>query len=91
MRVVRIGELVLDNHHRAIGHIPADQIQRVTAHRMLGAGELKLHPERLAEPLSVVQQPGREMLGLVPPHRARIDLIQAAQRGSSSRRPALLR
>jgi hypothetical protein len=48
MGMVGLGQLVLDDDHCPICHVPADQIKGVSADRMLGAGKFEFNADRLA-------------------------------------------
>jgi len=69
--MVRLLQLVLDNHHPPGCLIAADEVERETADRMLRSLEDQVHAEQVGKHVSISQQPRREVKRLVLPHVAR--------------------
>ena len=76
MVMVRVRQLVLDQHAAAVRGIYGDDVRRKLLDLYFGALKLQRNPDRLREPLQVLRQPRREVSRLMFPHRTRRHVFQ---------------
>jgi hypothetical protein len=74
--VVRLVELVFDQHDSIVLDVAGEDVRAKLIHRDLAASAFELETERVAQPSQVFEQPWREVAGLALERLADIDVAE---------------